>query len=650
MPAVRRALASYAERLAKTDGRHSVEQLRDELLERAGAWGRDLQTLRSCAFVLADLRLQGWRLRASEKGICIAYPEHVNGAADVSKEFVRQAHLNQREAQLLQPAVREFIHSMERRRLGPNGWTSIFSLMRQGKEFADKLQGISSLCIEDRPAALSAAIRPYIQVVDPRSTCEFTGLRLMDIWRYFRHTWTTTYYSVPGRSMLLLIRDAAAENHPVIGIAALASALVQLTVRDQWIGWTPQTFISEICNHPSTKWARWIENAIAELLSDIYKADFLREGVLRRFHLDKPSEEVIAKLRIEAAKAKRRHYKFPTAKDHKVRKDFTDKHWQRQTRLDLFRAKRAETLAQLLEARRLLNEAGFKKLSKVALQAALSTRQGRRAAEIIIRHMKSRHVGIGMLDISICGAIAPYNAILGGKLVALMLTSPEIVNAYRDRYTAAPSIIASSLAGRPVVRRPTLVMLGTTSLYGSRLNQYHRISMSADSLGGIAGGVRYELLGESLGFGSSHFSSETVRELEAYLSQSHPGTRVNSIFGEGVSPKLRKVRDGLNMLGFPAEFLLRHGSKRLVYGVALAHNFKDLLLGLSKKPKYILPQQKPSEVTRRIAEFWISRWVRRRIEREDVLEQIAANTLVHPANHGARVHLPELTEAELLFA
>ena len=35
-PAMRRALASYAERLAKTDGRHSVEQLRDELLDRAG--------------------------------------------------------------------------------------------------------------------------------------------------------------------------------------------------------------------------------------------------------------------------------------------------------------------------------------------------------------------------------------------------------------------------------------------------------------------------------------------------------------------------------------------------------------------------------------------------------------------------------------
>jgi hypothetical protein len=169
-------------------------------------------------------------------------------------------------------------------------------------------------------------------------------------------------------------------------------------------------------------------------------------------------------------------------------------------------------------------------------------------------------------------------------------------------------------------------------------------------VGGGVGVVRYELLGESLGFGSSHFSSETVRELEAYLSQSHPGTRVNSIFGEGVSPKLRKVRDGLNMLGFPAEFLLRHGSRRLVYGVALAHNFKDLLLGLSKKPKYILPQQRPSEVTRRIAEFWISRWVPRRIERDDILEQIAANNLVHPVNHGARVHLPEVTQAELLFA
>lgn len=36
--------------------------------------------------------------------------------------------------------------------------------------------------------------------------------------------------------MMILVRDAAAANHPVMGIAALGSAVVQQTVRDEWIG------------------------------------------------------------------------------------------------------------------------------------------------------------------------------------------------------------------------------------------------------------------------------------------------------------------------------------------------------------------------------------------------------------------------------
>ena len=46
------------------------------------------------------------------------------------------------------------------------------------------------------------------------------------------------------------------------------------------------------------------------------------------------------------------------------------------------------------------------------------------------------------------------------------------------------------------------------------------------------------------------------------------GQRVNSIFGEGVNPKLRKVRDGIDLLGWPSEVLLQHGRHRIVYGVS----------------------------------------------------------------------------------
>jgi hypothetical protein len=64
--------------------------------------------------------------------------------------------------------------------------------------------------------------------------------------------------------------------------------------------------------------------------------------------------------------------------------------------------------------------------------------------------------------------VPPYNELLGGKLVAMLMTSPEVVLEYRRRYGGIPSVIASSMAGRPVVRPADLVFLGTTSLYDQR--------------------------------------------------------------------------------------------------------------------------------------------------------------------------------------
>ncbi len=68
----------------------------------------------------------------------------------------------------------------------------------------------------------------------------------MDVWRYFRHTWTNQYTSVPGRSMMFLVRDRAAPFHPIVGIGALSSPVMQIRERDTWIGWHPDTFLSHI--------------------------------------------------------------------------------------------------------------------------------------------------------------------------------------------------------------------------------------------------------------------------------------------------------------------------------------------------------------------------------------------------------------------
>jgi hypothetical protein len=280
-----------------------------------------------------------------------------------------------------------------------------------------------------------------------------------------------------------------------------------------------------------------------------------------------------------------------------------------------------------------------------------STGQGSDAIRKILKKAKADRVGIAVADIAVCGAVQPYNAILGGKLVAMLAASPEVAIEYRRRYAGAESEIASSMAGRAIVRAPNLVLLGTTSLYGVGSSQYNRIKIPCDRLGGSpAETIRYEELGRSEAFGTSQYSDETVDALADLLQQSEDGQRVNSIFGEGVSPKLRKVRQALDLLGLPSGLLLRHHRPRVVYAVSLVKNLGDHLLGLDSKPDYLVPLRDGPLATAQVAAWWRERWLRNRIMSDEVLAEVSRHTLVHPICHGARVTAPGSAEQQQLFA
>ena len=111
---------------------------------------------------------------------------------------------------------------------------------------------------------------------------------------------------------------------------------------------------------------------------------------------------------------------------------------------------------------------------------------------------------------------------------------------------------------------------------------------------------------------------------------------------------MRKLRDGLSGVGLPAEELLMHGNQRVVYGVALAENFREVLLGRDKRPKYWMALKGAENHTKLLAEFWRKRWLAGRITRPGILEEVARHTLSYPIVHGARVTLPKDDERDLL--
>ena len=652
--AAKQAFRAHAVRLSELlseddDGENFNEAIEESL--RIHSAHEHATTLRAALCVLTDLARQRWSIRVNEGGD----PEVKRSEGDRldprrKKARIRAQELVKRDEQLREPAARRFVEGMEKKSVHNGHFVSIYSVIRDGRELAELLRAARSLTGDDRVRALREAINPYLQFVDEAEYCEHTGLRLQDIWRYFRHTWTNQYTATPGRSMAFIVRDRARKCHPVIGIGSLGSPIVQIRERDTWIGWQPEAFMEFASECPSVELGNWLYKTVETAIGEIYLDDFFEEELLSPTDLRAPMPEVLQRLIAYGEKQRELHHRLASTKDLKrsTKRDdagSTEAHWQARARTHLYRSKRALLLADMLRSRMVLQQHLSSQPTREQVRALLDTRDGCRTVKKVLRKAKADRVGIAMADITVCGAVAPYNPILGGKLVSMLAASPEVVAAYREKYVAQESEIASSMAGCPIVRRSELAFLGTTSLYGVGSSQYNRLRMLAERIGGKKGEqLAFLELGKSEAYGTSHFSSDTVRALVSLVQQSSNGQRVNSIFGEGVSPKLRKIRDGLDALKLPADVLLQHGRQRIVYGVPVVRNLREFLLGMDDEPEYFFDMEEPERSTEEIGRWWTERWLRKRIESDDVLARVEQHTLVRPIRHGARVVLPRIDD------
>ena len=645
--------AGLAELLSEEDDEENFNKTVQELLQSRS----DDQcriSLRAALCVLTDLARQRWSMRINENGDPeVQRPRGNHLDPRQTKARIRSQELVKRDEQLRKSSARRFITRMERKSVHNGHFVSIFSVFRDGRELAKSLRATRPLIGEEQIRALKGVIDPYLQFVDKSRYCDHTGLRLQDIWRYFRHTWTNQYSVIPGRSMAFIIRDRAREYHPVIGIGSLGSPIMQIRERDTWIGWQPEEFLEVAREYPSPELGKWLHKTVEKAIGEIYLNDFFEEGLLSPADLRSPMAEVLQRLIAYGEKQRELHCRLARYNDLKqsTKRDdtgSTEAHWQARARTHLYRSKRALSLTEMLRSRLVLQQYLSASPSRDEVRAILGTASGCRVVKKVLRKAKADRVGVAMADITVCGAVAPYNIILGGKLVSMLAVSPEVVSAYREKYVAQESEIASSMAGRPIVRRSELVFLGTTSLYGIGSSQYNRLRMPTEHIGGNKGEkLAYIEIGKSEAYGTSHFSSDTVSALVSLVQQSSNGQRVNSIFGEGVSPKFRKIRSGLDALHLPADVLLKHGRQRIIYGVPITRNLREFLLGMDDEPEYLFDLDKPECSSEEIGRWWTERWLRKRIESDDILTRVEQHALVSPIRHGARVVLPQMDETQV---
>lgn len=568
----------------------------------------DMLTVRLFLEILHDLVRIGWRFRLQGSELIAIPPESVNGDAVDHKEIkqrLRAALIAFRDEQLQETSVRRFILEMEKPRYFQGRMVSVLDLTVSPIEMANDLQRCLDAPPGEREARLRRMIQPYLQLVtDERDP--YTNLRLSDIWRYFRYTWSLPFSPQPGRQMFYLVRDAARPNHPVIGLGALGNAVMQITCRDEVIGWSLEA-IRRSTNPTETLLA--LENAIEVAISEIYWSDLVSEKDLRA-----PNSDTLEHLQEIASQSVRVSKSLTRSRSHT---------WLDDTLSPQFRRKRALELYNLLKAKMLFQQSLTKaKSAHERLEWLLSTEAGRSALRIAIRAVKKRHVGSSMMEITTCGALPPYSHLLGGKLVALLMASPKVIADYRQRYAATPSEIASRMKGSEVIRPANLVLLGTTSLYYVGSSQYNRLRAPV-----AKGELRYIQVGLTEGFGSVHISRRTYRTVQELLRR-HPELQPeSSTFAAGVNYKLRSIAEALSFIGMSD--LRKHRSPRLVYLVPLAVNWQRYLTGLDEEPVYLYDDViTGEEETSRLIEFWKERWFIPRVVNSNVVQRLKTETQV----------------------
>lgn len=188
------------------------------------------------------------------------------------------------------------------------------------------------------------------------------------------------------------------------------------------------------------------------------------------------------------------------------------------------------------------------------------------------------------------GALPPYNQLLGGKLVASLLTSDTIRRAFEKKYRTVRTVMQK----RKIPAR--LLFVTTTGGYG-KSSIYARLKYKEKMVA--------DFIGYSNGIGSFHISNLMYENLLRYLQSKNIDTARG--YGSGPSRKIKLIDQAMKMIGF--EKGTQHTIKRGVYLFSLVDNLTEVIQH-NKKPKWI--KRSITDLT----DSWKTRWAIPRSQRD----------------------------------
>lgn len=201
---------------------------------------------------------------------------------------------------------------------------------------------------------------------------------------------------------------------------------------------------------------------------------------------------------------------------------------------------------------------------------------------------------VNIMDAYVLGALPPYNALLGGKLVASLIRSRDVYDDFARAYGKTTGIISQQ------AKKARLLAVTTSSSMG-RSSLYNRLKLD--------GREYFKAIGYTGGWGHFHIPDDLFAELREYLREIGHAYADLHCYGEGPNWRLRTTRAALQALGFE-EDMLRHGIQREVFICLLAENALRILRSGKGKPD--LSSLRTADDVARLA---VDRWMLPRSQR-----------------------------------
>jgi len=191
-----------------------------------------------------------------------------------------------------------------------------------------------------------------------------------------------------------------------------------------------------------------------------------------------------------------------------------------------------------------------------------------------------------VMDAFVLGAVPPYNTLLAGKLIAMLVTSSEVQATYLDRYSEVQGRISGRVHGRSLALITTTSALGRSSVY-NRLRYRDRVIATS--------------VGFTSGSGDFQFANGLYDSLVAYAQVHCVPTAKHDKWGKGFRNRREVVKKALTHLGL-GDALLYHGVKREVFVFPLGTNCQAALCGEDALQAYDISVDE-------LSRFWTGRWL-----------------------------------------